>query len=195
VSYARHIPYRGADKIERFARAKNYPKSSIIKSKDSLIDLGVKTFFSSNSCAMYRASYFREVGGFKDGVIMNEDMEFASRAIMSGKKVYYNANARVYHSHIFRTRDIFMRYFDIGVFFRTNGAISDHLKELEGAESMGIKQAKEELYYLWSKQKALIPKSIWFSLNKYIAFKLGYHYSKFPKFLRKFFSLHKNWHR
>jgi len=195
VSYARHIPYRGADKIERFARLMNYPATSEIKSKESIKTLGIKTFFSSNSCAMYRGSYFREVGGFKDGLIMNEDMEYAARVIMDDKKVSYTAEARVYHSHMFRSRDIFMRYFDIGVFFKTNREITDHLKEYESANSIGKKQAKNELKYLFEKDKSLLPKSIWFSFIKYTAFKLGTHYDKYPKVLRKVFSLHKNWHR
>jgi len=194
VSYARHIPYRGADKIERFSRSVNYPAQSIIKSKESLQTLGIKTFFSSNSCAMYRAAYFKEVGGFKDGIIMNEDMEYASRVIMDGKKVSYTAEARVYHSHVFRARDIFMRYFDIGVFFKTNAYISEHLKEYEAAESMGIKQAKDEIKYLLQKRRWLIPKSMWFSFIKYIAFKIGFYHDKLPRPLRKILSLHKNWH-
>ena len=194
VSYARHIPYRGADKIERFNRKSNYPEESIIKSIDSLSELGVKTFFSSNSCAMYRASYFREVGGFKDGVIMNEDMEFAARAIMNGKKISYTANARVYHSHMHSSYQLFIRYFDIGIFFKTNSDIKNYLIDYEAAESMGIRQAKEELKFIWKKEKLLVPKSIWFSIIKYSAYKMGYHYEKFPRFIRPFLSLHKYWH-
>jgi len=87
VSYARQIPYENADTIEVFARTTNYPAQSVIKSKDDLTQLGIKTFFCSDSCAMYRASYFREVGGFKQGLNTNEDMEYAARAIMNGKKV------------------------------------------------------------------------------------------------------------
>ena len=194
VSYARHIPYRGADKIERFARGVNYPPRSRVKSKEDIKTLGIKTFFSSNSCAMYRTSYFKEVGGFKEGLIMNEDMEYAARAIMADKKVSYTAEARVYHSHMFRSRDIFMRYFDIGIFFKTNTAISQHLKEYEAAETMGIRQAKDEVKYLLRKDKWLISKSVWFSGIKYIAFKLGYYHDKLPRPIRQLLSLHKNWH-
>ncbi len=195
VSYARHIPYRGADKIERFNRKTNYPDQSIVKSMDRLHELGLKTFFCSNSCAMYRASYFRKVGGFKDGVIMNEDMEFTARAIMDGKKIAYCADARVYHSHMFSGSQLFKRYFDIGIFFKTNGDIKNYLKGYEAAEKMGIRQAKDELRYLYAKEKGLIPKSIWFSMIKYSAYNLGIRYDKLPLFLRRFFSLHKYWHR
>jgi rhamnosyltransferase len=195
VSYARHIPYRGADKIERFNRGVNYPSDSKIKSIECLPNIGIKTFFCSNSCAMYRASYFREVGGFKNGVIMNEDMEFVSRAIMNHKKISYTATARVYHSHMLSSAQLFMRYFDIGIFFRTNTNIKDHLKNHEAAESMGVRQAKDELKYIYKKDKSLLPKSIWFSLIKYSAYKMGYHYDKFPLPLRRVFSLHKYWHK
>jgi rhamnosyltransferase len=143
---------------------------------------------------MYRGSYFREVGGFKDGLIMNEDMEFAARAIHADKKVAYTAEARVYHSHMFPARVIFMRYFDIGVFFRTNQEIAEYLKEHEALESAGKKQVTEELQYLYAKDKSLLPKSLWLIAVKYAAFKLGSNYRKIPKPLRKILSLHKNWH-
>ncbi|NBL01198.1 MAG: glycosyltransferase, partial [Erysipelotrichia bacterium] len=78
VSYARQIPYKDADAIEVFARTTNYPALSSIKSKEDLTQLGIKTFFCSDSCAMYRASYFKEVGGFKQGLNTNEDMEYAA---------------------------------------------------------------------------------------------------------------------
>ncbi len=190
VSYARQIPYENADAIERFARETNYPDKSTIKSKESLSYLGIKTFFSSNSCAMYRASYFKKVDGFKEGLIMNEDMEFAARAILDDKKVAYCADAKVRHSHDYSIKDIFKRYFDIGIFFKTNQQILDKVD----AQSTGIKQAKDELSYLVKKSLFSIPKSIIFSLTKYIAYKLGYNYDKLPLKIRKIFSLHKNFH-
>lgn len=110
VAYARQMPYKNADVIEVFARSTNYPAISKVKSKDDLSTIGIKTFFNSDSCAMYRASYFKEVGGFKQGLNTNEDMEYAARAIMNGKKVAYVAEAKVYHSHNFTCKDIWKRY-------------------------------------------------------------------------------------
>lgn len=194
ISYARQIPYKTADATERFARETNYSDISMVKSKESLSELGIKTFFSSNSCAMYRASYFKEVGGFKEGLIMNEDMEFAARAILDDKKIAYCADAKVRHSHVYNVRDIFKRYFDIGIFFKTNEWISHEVNKYSSTESTGVKQAKKELMYLLKNSPLSIPKSIVFSLTKYIAFKLGYQYDKLPLNLRKIFSLHKNYH-
>ncbi len=194
ISYARQIPYKSADAAEIFAREINYPDTSIIKSKDSLSELGIKTFFSSNSCAMYRASYFKDVSGFKEGLIMNEDMEFAARAILDDKKVAYQADAKVWHSHEYSVKDIFKRYFDIGIFFKTNQWILEEVDKYSSTESTGIKQAQKELTYLLKKSPLSVPKSIIFSLTKYIAFKLGYQYDKLPLNIRKTFSLHKTYH-
>lgn len=171
VSYARQIPYNNADAIEVFARTTNYPAQSRIKSKEDLKQLGIKTFFCSDSCAMYRASYFKEVGGFKQGLNTNEDMEFAARAIMNGKKVAYVAEAKVYHSHNFTCKDIWKRYRAIGKFFKENQWILDVVSQYTKAESTGIKQALNELRYLLKKSPCDIPRSCLYSFIKYIAFK------------------------
>lgn len=172
VAYARQIPYENADAIEVFARRTNYPTISKVKSKEDLSTLGIKTFFNSDSCAMYRASYFQEVGGFKKDLNTNEDMEFAGRAIMDGKKVAYVAEAKVYHSHNFTCKDIWKRYRKIGKFFKENSWILDIASQYTKAESTGIKQAVAELKYLLKKSPLDIPRSILFSLIKYIAYKI-----------------------
>lgn len=171
VAYARQIPYEGADTIEIFARTTNYPEYSMVKSENDLATMGIKTFFSSDSCAMYRGDYFRSVGGFTPGLNTNEDMDFAARAIMNGKKVAYAHEAKVYHSHNFILKQVWQRYRQIGEFFTENRWILDTVAQHTNAESTGIKQAINELKYLVHHAPASIPKSILFSLTKYIAFK------------------------
>lgn len=172
VAYARQIPYKDADITEVFARTSNYPSISNVKSKEDILSLGIKTFFNSDSCSMYRASYFKQVGGFTKDLKTNEDMEFAARAIMDGKKVAYIADAKVYHSHNFTYKDIWKRYRAIGKFFRENNWIVDIVKQYSHVESMGIKQAIAELKYLLKKSPLDIPRSIFVSLIKYIAYKI-----------------------
>ncbi len=195
VGYARQIPHEDADLIEKFARETNYPPVPVVKSKESLKEMGIKTFFCSNSCAIYRVSYFKEAGGFTEGLIMNEDMEFAARAVLDGKKVAYAAEAKVWHSHRYTAKDIFKRYFDIGIFFKTNGWIREEINKYSSTESTGVKQAKKELAYLFKNAPLSIPKSILFSLTKFVAYKLGYHYERLPLRLVKKFSLHQNFHK
>ncbi|MDP3465115.1 MAG: hypothetical protein Q8R86_05030, partial [Sulfuricurvum sp.] len=169
VTYARQIPYDTADAIEVFARTTNYPEHSTIKSKNDLATLGIKTFFSSDSCALYRRDYFHTVGGFTPGLNTNEDMEFAARAIMDGKKVAYAHEAKVYHSHNFTLLQVWQRYRQIGNFFADNRWILNTVAHYSNAESTGIRQAVKELKYLFQKAPLKIPKSIVLSLTKYIA--------------------------
>jgi len=174
VAYARQIPHENADPIERFARETNYPENSLVKSKKDLAALGIKTFFSSDSCAMYRSDYFHQVGGFKSGLETNEDMEFAARAILAGKKIAYVADAKVYHSHHFTFVQVWRRYAQIGRFFAVNRWILDEAAKCSHAESTGIKQALKELRYLSKNAPLSIPRSILLSITKYIAFKSGF---------------------
>jgi len=172
VSYARQVPYADANEIEVFARTTNYPEVSKVKSQDDLPILGIKTFFSSDSCAMYRSDYFRKVGGFKQNLNTNEDMEFVARAIINGKKFAYCAEAKVFHSHNFNIREVYKRYKEIGKFFKNNSWILEEVSKYSSAESIGFKHVKAELKYLLKKNPLLIPKSIIFSLTKYLAFKI-----------------------
>ena len=171
TAYARQIPYNDADAIEVFARTTNYSEYSIVKSKKDLPAMGIKTFFSSDSCAMYRGEYFRSVGGFTPGLETNEDMEFAARAILAGKKVAYTHEAKVYHSHNFTLLQVWHRYRQIGKFFAGNRWILNSVAHYSNAESTGIRQALNELKYLSKYAPLSLPKSVLLSLTKYIAFK------------------------
>ena len=173
VSYARQIPKKDADLIESYARGKNYPEDSSIKSKNDLKTLGIKTFFSSDSCAMYDANYFKEVKGFTLNLNTNEDMEFAARAILNDKKIYYNADARVYHSHNFTFLEIWKRYKTIGIFFKNNKWILDEVNKNIKITNSGISQAIDEIKYLYKIDKKAILKSVTISFIKFFAFKIG----------------------
>lgn len=177
IAYARQVPYKNVDAIEVFARTTNYSSVSKIKSKEDLPTMGIKTFFNSDSCAIYRSSYFKEVGGFKQGLNTNEDMEFAARAIMDGKKIAYVAEATVYHSHNFTCKDIWKRYRAIGKFFKENYWILNVVSQHTQMESTGIKQALNELKYLLKKSPWDIPRSCLCSLIKYLAFKSAFDFS------------------
>lgn len=120
VTYGRQIAFSDAHAIEKLIRGFNYPEESRTKDKKDMEVLGVKTFFCSNACAAYRSETFRGLGGFRDDTIMNEDMEFVYRALMSGFKVHYAADAQVRHSHNYTLTEQFRRYVDIGVFFAMN---------------------------------------------------------------------------
>ena len=99
VCYGRQLPRPNAGPLESFARQFNYPAESILKTKNDIEKCGLKSFCCSNSCSAIRCSTFEELGGFKNDVIVNEDMLFAAKAILQNHSVYYSATAKVYHSH------------------------------------------------------------------------------------------------
>ena len=54
-------------------------------------------------------------GGFEKKAIFNEDMIYAAKVIENKQKVYYNAKARVIHSHNYNFAQQFHRNFDMAV--------------------------------------------------------------------------------
>jgi rhamnosyltransferase len=120
LAYGRQMPRAKAGRLERFAREYNYPAHPLLKDKRDIERMGMKAFFCSNSCSAMRRETFERMGGFAEGVIVNEDMLFAARAIMDGMGIYYAADARVYHSHSFTLWPMWKRYFRIGQFFADN---------------------------------------------------------------------------
>lgn len=173
AAYARQLPYPNADPIERFARETNYPKLSKVKTKNDLPTLGIKTFFNSDSCAMYCSNYFHDIKGFKKDLNTNEDMEYAARAIMNNKKVAYAADAHIFHSHCFTLQQIWDRYRELGTFFAGNKWILDTVSEYNQTEKTGMRQAVYELKYLVREAPLYLFRSVGISLIKYTAFKYG----------------------
>ena len=178
VAYGRQLASKKASFEEKYTRNYNYPPQGRIKTIDDIKELGIKTYFCSDVCAMYdRAAYFSN-GGFPEKIIFNEDMVYASKAMKNGYAVEYCAKARVYHSHNYSGKQQFHRNFDLGV------SQAAHPEIFEGvpSEGEGIRLVKRSLGYLirtghfW-----LIPQLIWQSGMKYAGYFLGKRYRKLPR--------------
>lgn len=177
AAYARQLPAADCHILERYTRSFNYGTESRIKTKEDLPKLGIKTFFCSNVCAMYRRSAYEELGGFERHTIFNEDMIFAGRLIQSGKAVAYCADARVIHSHNYSGLQQFHRNFDLGV----SQAEHPDIFKMAKSESEGIRMVKQTAKWLVSIRKIhLIPVLIWQSGCKFLGYQLGKHYRKLP---------------
>ena len=109
VSVGRQLPNPDATRTEALVRNYNYPTVSSIRSAEDIPRLGIKAFFSSDSCAAYRRDIYLRLGGFDFPVKSNEDMLFAARALRNGYRVAYAADASVYHSHDFSLREQYAR--------------------------------------------------------------------------------------
>lgn len=114
VCTGRQIARDDAGVIEKLVRAYNYPETGNIRSKRDLAQLGIKTYFCSNSFSAYDRKIYLELGGFEHNVLSNEDMLYAAKAINNGYSVAYCADAKVYHSHEHSLMELFSRHFREG---------------------------------------------------------------------------------
>jgi len=188
ASFGRQVPRGDAKPTEKFSRLFNYPDTSVVKSMDSLKKKGIRTFFFSNVCSAIKKKEFREVGGFPEKAILNEDMILAARLIMKGYKVAYEPSAMVYHSHNPSLLKQFKRYFEIGISLSRERWITELVK----AEGKGYEYLKEEIRFLLKeKQTHWIPYACIEAALRYTGFRMGLAEKKLPKSLKKRMSTHK----
>ncbi len=175
VAYGRQQADKKDNYLEYYTRTFNYPSESRKKTKEDLKELGIKTFFCSNVCAMYRRDIFEEQGGFVQYAIFNEDMIFASKLIEAGYAVYYAAGARVWHWHNYSGIKQLKRNFDLAVSQKQAGGLFEQVK----SEKEGVKLVLKACGHLFLHGRIhLIPKHIWLSGCKFIGYKLGQNYKR-----------------
>ena len=133
LSYGRQLPHENATNEAKFLRAFNYPPESQLRSFDDRKFFGIKTPFASNSFAAYRISALENVGGFPNHVPLCEDMFVAAKMLMSGWKIFYTADAQVFHSHNYTAAQEFRRYVQIGKFHAQESWIRETFGSAEGA--------------------------------------------------------------
>ena len=133
LSYGRQLPHENATNEAKFLRAFNYPPESQLRSFDDRKIYGLKTAFASNSFAAYRVESLQSVGGFPSNVPLCEDMYVAAKMLLRGLKIYYAAEAQVYHSHNYTAAQEFRRYVQIGKFHAQESWIRETFGSAEGA--------------------------------------------------------------
>lgn len=178
VSYARQLPRKDCCETEKFTRNFNYPARSFVKTEKDIAEMGIKTYFCSNVCALYNRKVYDELGGFVHKAIFNEDMIYAAGAVLAGKGIAYCGNAEVIHSHNYTGAEQFHRNFDLGV------SQADHPEIFEKvpSESEGIRMVKMSAAHLKNiGQQRKIPGLIYVSACKYLGYLLGKKYKKLPR--------------
>lgn len=178
AAYARQLARDNAGAIETITREFNYPSDAREQNKDTLELYGIKTFFCSNVCAMYKRKLYEKVGGFVNKTIFNEDMIIAASFVDSGYTVRYVPEAKVVHSHHYSYRQQYRRNFDLAV------SQTDHPEVFERvpSESEGIRLVKKSALKLIKMGKFyLIPDLILQSGFKYLGYKKGKKYKSLSK--------------
>lgn len=182
AAYGRQMADPQKNYIEYYTRIFNYPRESRLKTKADLKTLGIKTFFCSNVCSMYRKSDYDAMGGFLHRTIFNEDMIMASKLIEAGKAIAYEADAKVWHWHDYTAVEQLRRNFDLAVSQEDYGGLFLEVK----SESEGAKMVFAVIKHLTARKKFfLLPKYIMDTGCKLIGYKLGRNYKKLPEKLIK----------
>ena len=177
-AYARQMTDEGATLAEVFTRGFNYPEESFVKSLEDKSRLGIKTYFCSNACAMYRRDIFEKLGMFPKDMIFNEDMVYAHSVIENGYKIAYVAEAKVYHSHNYTNMQQFHRNFDLAV----SQAMHPDVFANVSSEAEGSSYAKSALKFFVEKKKPLyfIPFAISCAYRLF-GYKLGKNYTRLSR--------------
>ena len=192
VSYGRQLAHENATFEAKFLRAFNYPACSQLRTFEDRKIFGMKTAFNSNSFAAYRVKYLQEVGGFPARVILSEDMFVAAKMLMAGYKIFYNAQAQVYHSHNYTAAEEFHRYFDIGVFHSRESWIR---KNFGSAEGTGKKFVIKKFWAILKDNPIKIFPAIFRDAAKFFGYRLGLSQKFLSRSLCEKFSMNKNYWR
>ncbi len=170
ASYGRHIPYPDAPISESFSRNFNYPEKSFIKGFEDLKNMGIKTFFFSNSCSAVRKKEFMEAGKFPENVRANEDMIFAANLLRKGYKIAYASDAKIMHSHNYSLLSLFRRYYNIGSSLKKHKWILEHAK----SEGEGLRFIRQQVIFITEKGKYYhLPYILAEVIAKYSGYRLG----------------------
>lgn len=175
--YARQLTTEDSSFDEVLSRRFNYPAESRVKGIRDLPELGIKTYFQSDVCCLYRRDIFQKCGGFPDHVIFNEDMIYCASMLKAGYFSVYEADACVYHAHHYGGAAQLHRNFDLGV------SQADHPEVFGGirSEGEGVRMVREGIRTLVSSRRGrFIPCYIFRCGCRLIGYRLGKSYQHLP---------------
>lgn len=192
AAYARQTTPPAAHPLEAFSRAFNYPSDGFLKRHEDIDRLGVKAFFFSDAASAVKREVFWAVGGFPDWVIVNEDMVLCAKLLRDDHAIAYSADAAVFHAHNYTLKQVFRRYFDIGVFMHQSREV------LAGARSggEGLRFARAQLQAMIGQRhyRAAVRSVVETGL-KWIAYQLGKRSHHLPRRLNRVLSAQKAYWR
>ena len=183
---------KDADVIEKYAMATNFPKQDRVKSGADLKNLGIRTYFCSNACAMYRRSVYNELGGFDFRTIFNEDMVFGAKIIDNGYKIAYVSKAKVRHYQKYNLKQTLQRNFDQGVL---NRQYKELFKITKGGNETSLVLKDAVKYLVKTGNASLVPRVLLMDIIEEVGYDAGYNYEKIPAVFIKKLTMNKEYWR
>lgn len=191
-TYGRQFCGKDADVIEKYAMATNFPKQDRVKSGADLKNLGIRTYFCSNACAMYRRSVYNELGGFDFRTIFNEDMVFGAKIIDNGYKIAYVSKAKVRHYQKYNLKQTLQRNFDQGVL---NRQYKELFKITKGGNETSLVLKDAVKYLVKTGNASLVPRVLLMDIIEEVGYDAGYNYEKIPAVFIKKLTMNKEYWR
>ncbi len=188
IVYGRQLSRTKAGPIEQHARGFNYPPSGSRREWPDARGLGIKAVFTSNAFAAYRTEALRQIGGFIEPAIMSEDHVAASRMLLDGWAVVYEADATVEHSHGYSLLAEFRRFFDHGVSHVHYASIFQVFSQHASGE--GRRFVMSELTYLLRFAPHRIPEAVLRSVLKLTGYHLGLRAAMLPMSIKRRRAMH-----
>lgn len=103
--------------IEKFYLSFLYPDHQIIKTSLDINNCLLNDiFFSDVNSAILKSEW--ELHKFDENLIMSEDQEWSRAMLIKGKRIIYEPQAAVFHSHKYSFWELFKRNFDSGLSLR-----------------------------------------------------------------------------
>ena len=113
--------------IERYIRKKNYPKESYVVSKDDIDKMQLMAFFASDAFSCISRKHFLELNGYQGyNVMFAEDMLYSKFILDAGYKKAYVSEAVVAHSHKYKLKQLYNRYYETGKFHKEIGLFNQY---------------------------------------------------------------------
>jgi len=173
MAFARHVTPQNAGVLRTYTTLFDYPSKPYTRTEEDEKKYGIRTYFCSNACAMYRRDVFYQVGGFAKKNAACEDIVFAARMLKEGGTLAYCAEAKVYYMENQNWMAQLRRKFDRGVVHAEHPRIFGN----GGAERDGYQYCKQVVSYLLNQRYYIeLLDFIGENLFKAVGYFLGRHY-------------------
>lgn len=182
VVYGKQVAYDSAKIMEKFFYQYFYPKKEAYLSKKDVKDIKsfyLENIYISDVCSAIRKDVWEKIR-FNNDVFMSEDKDFAINVLKSNYNIFYEPNAKVYHSHDYSLKSLFKRRFKDGMAYSTIC--------IDGSDKFlkkGLKFFKEEIKFIIINKKAhMLPYAFIYNFIYFLGFQMGNYDKKLPSILK-----------
>ena len=141
------------------------------------------TLFSNVNAAMPREVW--QQFPFVEDIIMSEDQDWSRRVLLAGRRIAYEPQAAVRHSHDYTLLAALRRFFDSGA-SSERAYMAGERESAKVLRAAAIRYATGELRWLWrTGQRRWIPYTVIYESAKMLGLVLGANHRRLPLALKR----------